>query len=134
MALFAAMATQMTNSTAGRTVILSVFLLADIASGIPQVEIHTHEDAYFGHEHGVSQHHDDHDNDNDNENQSSEAVNGLGDSGTTHTHDFGVSAVTLIHAVNLDIVVHRRSNGGIPPPSTRPPDNLIPPLYRPPIV
>ncbi len=118
------------NSTSGRTVILSVFLLAVIASGIPQVEIHTHQDAYFGHEHSVSQHHDDHDN----ENQSSEAVNGLGDSGTTHTHDLGVSAVTLIHAVNLDIVVHRSSNSGIPPPSTRPPDNLTPPLYRPPIV
>ncbi len=126
------MATHMTNSTSGRTVILSLFLLAVIASGIPQVEIHTHKDAYFGHEHGVSQNHDDHDNDN--ENQSSEAVNDLGDSGTTHTHDLGVSAVTLIHAVNLDIVVHRPSNGGIPPPSTRPPDNLTPPLYRPPIV
>ena len=128
--MFAAMAMQMTNSTAGRTVILSVFLLAVIASGIPRVEIHTHEDAYFGHEHGVSQHHDDHDN----ENHSSEEVDGLGDSGTTHTHDLGVSAVTLIYAANLDIVVHRHSNGGIPPPAARPPDNLTPPLHRPPIV
>ena len=128
--MFAAMATQMTNSTAGRTVILSVFLLAVIASGIPQVEIHTHKDAYFGHEHGVSQHHDDHSDDN----ASTDDVDRLADSGTMHEHDLGVSAVTLIHAVNLDIVVHRRSNGGIPPPSTRPPDNLTPPLYRPPIV
>jgi hypothetical protein len=129
-ALFAAMATQMTNSTSGRTVILSLFLLAVIASGIPQVEIHTHKDAYFGHEHGVSQHHDDHNDDN----ASTDDVDRLADSGTMHEHDLGVSAVTLIHAVNLDIVVHRPSNGGIPPPSTRPPDNLTPPLYRPPIV
>jgi hypothetical protein len=129
-ALFAAMATQMTNSTSGRTVILSVFLLAIIASGIPQVEIHTHKDAYFGHEHGVSQHHDDHNDDN----ASTDDVDRLADSGTMHEHDLGVSAVTLIHAVNLDIVVHRHSNGGIPPPSARPPDNLTPPLYRPPIV
>ncbi len=119
------------NSTSGRTVILSVFLLAVIASGIPQVEIHTHQDAYFGHEHSVSQHHDDHDNAN--EIQSSEDVNGVGDSGTTHTHDLGVSAVTLIYAANLNIVVHRHSNGGIPPPTARPPDNLTAPLYRPPI-
>jgi hypothetical protein len=124
------MATQMTNSTSGRTVILSVFLLAIIASGIPQVEIHTHKDAYFGHEHGVSQHHDDHNDDN----ASTDDVDRLADSGTMHEHDLGVSAVTLIHAVNLDIVVHRHSNGGIPPPSTRPPDNLTPPLYRPPII
>jgi hypothetical protein len=124
------MATQMTNSTSGRTVILSVFLLAIIASGIPQVEIHTHKDAYFGHEHGVSQHHDDHNDDN----ASTDDVDRLADSGTMHEHDLGVSAVTLIHAVNLDIVVHRHSNGGIPPPSARPPDNLTPPLYRPPIV
>ncbi len=124
------MAAQMMNSTHGRTVILSVFLLAVIASGIPQVDIHTHQDAHFGHGHGVSQHHDDHDNDN----VSPDDVDGLDNSGTTHAHDLGVSAVTLIYAANLNIVVHRHSNGGIPPPSARPPDNLTPPLYRPPIV
>ncbi len=130
MALFGSMTAQMTRSTTARTAVLSVFLLAVIASGIPHVEIHTHQDAHFGHEHGVNQHHDDHNDDN----ASTDDVDGLADSGTMHEHDLGVSAVTLIHAVNLDIVVHRRSNGGIPPPSTRPPDNLTPPLYRPPIV
>ncbi len=130
MAVFAAMAAQMMNSTHGRTVILSVFLLAVIASGVPQVEIHTHQDAHFGHGHGMSQHHDDHDNDN----VSPDDVDGLGNSGTTHVHDLGVSAVTLIYAANLNIVVHRHSNGGIPPPTARPPDNPTPPLQRPPIV
>lgn len=130
MALSEAMATQVTNSTHGRTVILSVFLLAVIASGIPQVEIHTHQDAHFGHEHGVSQHHDD----NDHDNGSPEDVDGLGDSGTTHAHDLGVSAVTLIYAANLKTAVKWHSNGGIPPPSAGPPDNLTPPLHRPPIV
>ena len=129
MALFATMATQMTNSTGGHTVILSVFLLTVIASGVPQVEIHTHKDAYFGHDHGVSQQHDDHDN----EDRSSEDVDGLGDSGTTHTHDLSVSAVTLIYAANLNVVGHRHSTGGIPPPTTAPPDNVTAPLYRPPI-
>ncbi len=124
------MAAKMTNCTHGRTAILSVFLLAVIACGIPQVEIHTHQDAGFGHEHGVSQHHDD----QDDENQSSEVVDGLGDSVTTHAHDLGVSAVTLVYAVNLNIVVHRQSNRGIPPPPARPPDNVTAPLYRPPIV
>ncbi len=124
------MAAKMTNSTHGRTAILSVFLLAVIASGIPQVEIHTHQDARFGHEHGVSQHHDD----QDDENQSSEVVDGLGDSVTTHAHDLGVSAVTLVYAVNLNIVIHRPSNGVFPPPIARPPDNVTAPLYRPPIV
>ena len=49
-------------------------------------------------------------------------------------HDFGVSTVILIYAANLNIAVHRHSNGGIPPPTARPPDNLTPPLHRPPIV
>jgi len=129
-ALFAAMTAQIMKNNHGRTVILSVFLLAVIASGIPQVEIHTHQDAHFGHGHGVSQHHDDHDNDN----VSPDDVDGLGNSGTTHAHDLGVSAVTLIYAANLKIVVHRHSNSGIPPPTARPSDNLTPPLYRPPIV
>ncbi len=124
------MTAQIMKTNHGRTVILSVFLLAVIASGIPQVEIHTHQDAHFGHGHGVSQHQDDHDNDN----VSPDDVDALGNSGTTHAHDLGVSAVTLIYAANLNIVVHRHSNGGIPPPAARPPDNLTPPLYRPPIV
>ena len=125
------MAAKMTNSTHGRTVILSVCLLAVIAHGIPQVEIHTHKDAYFGHQHGVTQHHDD----QDDETQSSEDVDGLADFGTMHAHELGVSAVTLITVSNLKIVINRRSNGGIPPPTaTRPPDNVTAPLYRPPIV
>lgn len=130
MALFGSMTAQITRSTTTRTAVLSVFLLAVIASGIPRVEIHTHQDAYFGHDHGVIQNHDDHDSDN----VSPDDVDGLADSGATHAHDLGVSAVTLISADNVDIVVHRRSNSGIPPPGTRPPDNLTPPLYRPPIV
>ncbi len=129
MALFAVMTAQIMKTNHGRTVILSVFLLAVIASGVPQVEIHNHEDAYLGHGHGVSQHHDDHANDN----ESPDDVDALDNSGTTHTHDLGVSAVTLIYAANLNIVVHRHSNGGIPPPTARPQDNLTPPLYRPPI-
>lgn len=130
MALFAAMTAQIMKTNHGRSVILSAFLLAVIASGIPQVEIHNHEDAYFGHGHSVDHHHDDHDNDD----VSPDDVDGLGNSGTTHAHDLGVSAVTLIYAANLNIVVHRHNNGGIPPPTARPPDNLTPPLHRPPIV
>ncbi len=130
MALFAAMTAQIMKTNHGRSVILSAFLLAVIASGIPQVEIHNHEDAYFGHGHSVDHHHDDHDNDD----VSPDDVDGLGSSGTTHAHDLGVSAVTLIYAANLNIVVHRHSNGGIPPPTARPPDNPTPPLQRPPIV
>lgn len=124
------MTAQITKSTTVRTAVLSVFLLTVIASGIPQVEIHTHQNAYFGHNHGVNQQHDDHNS----ADQSPDDVDGLADSGTTHVHDLGVSAVSLISAANLDIVVHWHNTGGIPPPSARPPDNLTPPLYRPPIV
>jgi hypothetical protein len=131
-ALFAAMTAQIMKTNHGRTVILSVFLLAVIASGIPQVEIHNHEDAYFGHGHNVGHHHDDDHHDNDN--LSPGDVDDLGNSGTTHAHDLGVSAVTLIYVAHLNIVVHRHSHGGIPPPTARPPDNLTPPLHRPPIV
>ena len=124
------MTAQIMKTNHYRTVILSVILLAVIASGIPQVEIHSHEDAYFGHGYSVGQHHDDHDNDN----VSRDNVDGLGNSGTMHAHDLGVSAVTLIYAANLNIVDHRHGDGRIPPPTARVPDNLTPPLYRPPIV
>ena len=99
MALFAAMTAPITKTNHGRTVILSAFLLAVIASGIPQVEIHNHEDAYFGHEHSVGHHHDDHYSDN----VSAGDVDGLGNSGSKHAHDPGVSAVTLIYAANLSV-------------------------------
>jgi len=124
------MAAQMTNSTLGRTVILSVFLISIIASGIPQVEVHSHQDAHIGHGHGVGQHHDDPDDDNG----SVDDVAGLADSGGMHAHDFGVSAVTLIYAANLNLAVYGHNSGGIPPPTARPPDNVTAPLYRPPIV
>jgi hypothetical protein len=123
------MTAQITKTNHSHTAILSVFLLTVIASGAPQVEIHTHQNAHFGHEHGVSQHLNHHDNKTD----SSNDVEGFPDSGTTHSHDLGVSAVTLVDAVNLDMVVHRHGNERISPPTTAPPDNVTAPLYRPPI-
>lgn len=130
MALFAAMTAQITKSNHGRTVILSVILLAVIASGIPQVKIHTHEDANLGHGHDAGVHNNDHDSENEFPND----VDGLADSGTAHAHDLGASAVTLVNMANLNVVVHWHRCGGIPPPTARPPDNLISPHYRPPIV
>jgi len=121
------MAAPITNLTLARTVILTVLLLAVIASGFSQVEFHTHPDAHYGHAHDV-QDHDGPDGDNPGN------LDEPGSIGVMHAHDFGATTLTLVSVFDVDIVEYWRADGGIPPPATKPPDNVIQPLYRPPIV
>ena len=121
------MAAPMTNLTLNTTVILTVLLLAVIASGFSQIEIHSHADAHYGHAHDV-QDYDEPDGENPGD------LDEPGSIGVMHAHDFGTTTLTLVSAFDADIVEYRRADGGIPPPTAKPPDSVIPPLYRPPIV
>ena len=117
----------MTNLAHKRTVILSVLLLAVIASGFSQIELHTHSAANFGHVHDV-QGHDGPDDANSGD------VNGPGNDGVLHTHDIGAPTLALVPVFDANVVAHRKADGITPPPTANPPDNVITPLYRPPIV
>jgi len=126
-ALFWSMATPMTNLTLKRTVIFTVLLFAVIASGFPQIEIHTHPDAHYGHTHDV-QDYDEPDGENPGD------LVEPGSIGVLHAHDFGTTALTLVSTFDVDIVAYWRADGGVPPPIAKPPDRSIEPLHRPPIV
>jgi len=121
------MVAPMMNLTLKRPVIVTVLLLAVVASGSSQIEIHTHPDAHFGHAHDV-QHHDEADGGNPGD------LDDPGSIGMMHAHDVGTTTLTLASAFDVDIVTYWRANGGIPPQTAKPPDSVIPPLYRPPIV
>jgi len=126
-ASFSPMAYPTMNCTRQHRVVLPVLLLAVIATGLPRVEIHTHHDAYHGHVH-YTHDHDDPDSGN------SGNLDEPGNIGVIHTHDVDTSTLTLVSACNVDIVAHRQADGEILPPVTKPPDSVIAPLYRPPIV
>ena len=121
------MATPMTNLTHKRTVILSVLLLAVIASGLSQIELHTHSAADFGHVHVV------HDHDGADGVKSGD-IDKPGNNGVMHAHDIGAPAIALVPVFDVNVVARRQAEGGTPHPTVHPPDNLITPLYRPPIV
>lgn len=111
---------QTTNLTQRRTVILSV-LLGILASGFPQVEFHSHSKAYAGHGH-----------DHDAVVATADVVE-VNEDGVMHAHEIGALTLTPVPLLDLYVVVHRQAEKGIPPPTASPPDNLITPLYRPPI-
>ncbi len=107
-------------------VFLTVLLLAVIASGIPRAEMHSHSDAQLGHVHDY------HDHDEPDGEQPGDADN-ISDPSLMHVHDVGIQSLTLIPSLNVAPVQLVQVSNGVPPPATRPPDNLITPLYRPPI-
>lgn len=122
MAMFGPMTSQTMNFTCKRTVILSV-LLATIASGFPQVEIHSHANAYAGHVH-------DHD---DRTAVATADVTEVNEDGVMHAHDTGAPTLTPVPVFDLHVAAHRPAETRIPPTTASPPDSLITPLYRPPI-
>ena len=76
------MAASNTNLKHKHTAILSVILLAVIASGFSRIELHTHSDADFGHVHDV------HDHDGE-DGVKSDNVDDPDNNGVMHTHDIG---------------------------------------------
>ena len=121
------MTTRMTNLTHKRRLILSVLLLAVIASGFWQIELHTHSAADFGHIHNV------HDYSGIDGADFSD-IEEPGNNGAMHLHDIGAPALALVSVFDVVLVAQRLTGSRTPPPTASPPDNLITPLYRPPIV
>jgi len=121
------MATPTTTLNHKHTAILSVLLLVVFASGFSQIEFHTHSGADFGHVHDVYDHYY---VDNDNAGD----VDAPANTGAMHAHDIGAPALAMIPEIDVNVVALRRTEGRIPPPTAKPPDKLIKPLYRPPIV
>ena len=50
-----------------------------------------------------------------------------------HAHDVNATSCQLIANVSVDSAVPQHSHSHIPPPYSRLPDNIVAPLYRPPI-
>jgi hypothetical protein len=112
-----------------RRSILFVLLLALVTSGVPLVDVHAHEDASFGHSHATLDHEhasiDDHD--------ASSPADETDDPGALHVHSLDTPALTLIELAPADPdCVMNACDGTVL--RSRPPDNVIAPLYRPPIV
>jgi hypothetical protein len=118
------------NSTFADLVSKGVYalLLVSVAlSGIPVGEAHSHENATYGHSHDVHDLFDDH--------GAAEIDNKDGDTDTAsfHSHDISATSLATVANVSMDSTVPRHSHSHIPPPYSRLPDNIVAPLYRPPI-
>ena len=125
--MFRPMIASKTNLKHKHTAILSVILLAVIASGCSQIELHTHSAADFGHVHDA------HDHDGVDGTNAGD-VDEPGNTGAMHAHDIGAPALALVPIIDLNVVAHLQAEGSTPPPTAKPPDKLIKPLHRPPIV
>lgn len=121
------MAASKTNLKHKHTAILSVILLAVIAFGFSQIELHTHSAADLGHVHDV------HDHDGEDGADSGD-VDEPGNTGAMHAHDIGAPALALVPAIDVNFIAHLQVERTTPPPTAKPPDNPITPLHRPPIV
>ena len=70
--------------------IYALLLVSVVLSGIPMVEVHSHEDATFGHSHDAHEFIDDHGADE------IEAEDGEVDTGSSHAHNVNATSVSLI--------------------------------------
>ena len=107
--------------------VFALLLVSVILSGLPMVEVHSHENATHGHSHDAHDFFDDH--------GAGEADTKDGDTDTAsfHVHDISATSLAAVANVSTDSTVPRHSHSHIPPPCSRLPDNIVAPLYRPPI-
>jgi hypothetical protein len=108
--------------------ILSVFLLALITSGIPLAKVHAHGNASISHSHT---HHHDNVGGHDLDELATDKSSSLAD--TLHVHDVNAPALSLIPQIDVDAFAAWADTPIPILPLFRPPDNVITPLYRPPI-
>jgi hypothetical protein len=123
---FEVMAKHKTQITSRSVRVLVVLLFAAVAAGVPQAEVHAHANARYGHSHDF------HDHDAQGAN-SGVHVAGADDAGQLHFHDTGVQSPTMLDTIDIAPVPCGKAGGDAMPPATRPPDNPITQLYRPPI-
>lgn len=104
-----------------------MLLVSVVLSGFPMVEVHSHENATYGHSHDAHEFFDDHGADD------ADAEDGATDTAFFHAHDITASSIGAISGVSVESTVPRHSHSYIPPPYRWLPDNIVAPLYRPPI-
>ena len=113
---------------------LAVLLLSVVSSGIPMVKVHSHENATFGHTHDAHDRLHDHDVAREHgADEPTDSEDGDADTSALHAHDLSATSVSLISSVSAELTVPNHSHSHIPPPRTWLPDNIVAPLYRPPI-
>lgn len=115
------------SALSGRAILFAL-LLALVTSGVPLVEVHAHENASFGHSHASFDHGHAPVNDHDAPLPDDDGK----ESGTAHVHSLDTPALTLVEMPPADAgcVMNARDGTVL---RSRPPDNVIAPLYRPPI-
>ena len=107
--------------------VLALLLVCVLVSGIPMVEVHSHEGATFGHSHGAHEFVDDYGA------EQADSEDGFADTASFHAHDVTATSLGAVAGVSVDATAPRHSHSYIPPPYSQLPDNIVAPLYRPPI-
>jgi hypothetical protein len=107
--------------------VFALLLVSVILSGLPMVEVHSHENATHGHSHDAHDLFDDHGA------EEADSEDSVADTASIHAHDISATNFAAVGNVSMDSTVKRHSHSYIPPPYSRFPDNVITPLYRPPI-
>jgi len=107
--------------------VFALLLVSAVLSGIPMVEVHSHEDAMYGHSHDAHDAFDDHGA------GEADPEDGATNTASLHAHDISATSLGVVASVSVESSVPRHSHSYIPPPYSRLPDNVVAPLYRPPI-
>tara|TARA_R110000782_G_scaffold62576_2_gene128597 strand:- start:689 stop:1027 length:339 start_codon:yes stop_codon:yes gene_type:complete len=107
--------------------VFALLIVSVVLTGTSVVEVHAHENAAYGHSHDAHDLFDNHD--------AGEAVTEDGDIGTAsfHAHDVSATSIGVVASISVDSTVPRHAHSYIPPPYSQLPDNVVAPLYRPPI-
>jgi len=107
--------------------IFTLLAVSVLLSGIPMVEVHSHENATYGHSHDA------HESFHDHGATESDTEDGDADTASLHAHDVTATSVSLISSVSVEVAEAVHSHSHIPPPYCWIPDSIVAPLYRPPI-
>jgi hypothetical protein len=119
-----------TISNGCRRVILALLVVAVVATGLPVIEVHAHDDATYGHSHDLHDHShglpETPDTENGDDPESTDAA-------ALHAHADGCVSVGLTSSLDAEISMPAWGRSYTPRPASRPPDKPVRPLYRPPI-
>jgi hypothetical protein len=107
--------------------VFALLLVSVVLSGVPMVGVHSHENATYGHSHDAQEFLDDHGA------GEADTEDGDTDIASFHAHDISATSLGIVANVSVDSAVPQHSHSYIPPPYSRLPDNIVAPLYRPPI-
>ena len=121
------MTSNSTHSCLPSKVFLTLLFVSVALAGIPIVEVHTHENATFGHSHDAHEFFDDHDIDE------TDLEDGDADAASYHAHELGATGLSINSSASMESAVPQHPHSYIPPPDSHLPDKIIAPLYRPPI-